>query len=243
MSENTNPFGVSDAELNALRRLKAVARTPEESGGHSRPDIDALSTFERCDGEENYPLSCRHVRAARPDQVQYAVRAIENMVEWRKDRIRGRYRLGGVVLSGKAGRGKTALATYLAFYGAYLGGLKSSYVSCQAMLRHLRGGLDARVMQYSDYLRKVEPADWQAVTLDDLGAEAPPTGASNTEARDAARDVIDICSASCMYLVITTNKSAGDLARYLTERWASRASQLSWIEFANEIPDLRKELP
>lgn len=236
-----NPFGVSDAELQALRALRAVQRTPHEAGGHTRPDIDALSVFERVDGQENYPLSCRHVRAARPDQVDYAVRAIESLVDWRRDRQKGRYRLGGVILAGKAGRGKTALATYVAFYGAYLAGLRSSYVSCQAMLRHLRGSVDSREMQYADYLRKVDPASWQAVTLDDLGAEAPAPGASNTEARDAARDVIDICSSACMFLVITTNKSANDLVAYLTDRWASRASELTWIQFGAEMPDVRKE--
>jgi DNA replication protein DnaC len=170
------------------------------------------------------------------------VKALKTLVDWRRDRQSGRYRMGGVILAGRTGQGKTALATYLAFYGAYLAGLRSSYVSCQAMLRHLRGSVDSREMQYADYLRKVEPATWQAVTLDDLGAEAPAPGASNTEARDAARDVIDICSSACMYLVITTNKTPEELARYLTDRWASRASELTWVQLGSTVPDIRKEL-
>jgi DNA replication protein DnaC len=200
---------------------------------------DAMLKQRRIDAEQEFiaqfPGIYHGVMGSKPEQRLVFNAMLKVLIDWDWARMRGEVRPAGVVLLGKVGRGKTALAALLSRYAASVVGLRGSYVNCADMAEDLRGLDDNRRRQRSDYQELVDPAEWPICTIDDIGREA------GNEAPGMVRWMLDYRSRAGCFTIGTANLEQPALLTHLGgEREWSRFQALTVVEFPAGVPDYRK---
>lgn len=191
---------------------------------------------------QNFPEIYLAVRHAKPRQQRTHLAMLRVLDRFCEDRRNGVIAPRGLILSGNAGVGKTALACLLAHEAAALAGLRPSFIDCRAARRDLRGLPSERRRTTADYLDAVDPRQYPLCVVDDFGREK-----GNPEAEELVRDILDIRTKASAFTIFTTNlararegEAPGFYDQLGGEREASRASCLVWIDVRNQ-PDYRLE--
>ena len=145
-------------------------------------------------------------------------------------------RTDGVILLGKTGRGKTALAAFLARLCDQKLHVTPHLVRCAELRLQLRGLPIEREVDLPELAEACRPAKAPLLVVDDVGVEK-----GVPDAEELVRALVDMRELEPCFTVWTSNLSYDEFVQHLGgSRQDSRLSPLKVLEFST-LPDFRKE--
>ncbi len=146
------------------------------------------------------------------------------------------HRSDGVILLGKTGRGKTALAALISKLCDQKLHVTPHLVRCADLRVQLRGLPSEREVDFPEIIEACRPARAPLLVVDDVGVEK-----GVQDAEELVRTLVDIRDLEPCFTICTANLDMGDFVTHLGgARQDSRLSPLQVIEL-NTLPDYRKE--